>query len=91
MKGSGSISEVCGAEERLLSEPLRVEGRATQGQGALEAQNKRHPWVYQAAGLRGLDVWAEINKWSSTFRSTNNPELHFRALLTEQETKLELG
>src|SRR5918994_5377524 len=52
-----------GVEEPLLPEPRTVEGRATQSQGAFETQEARYPRLHQAAGLRALDVWAEISKW----------------------------
>src|SRR5687767_15174557 len=51
--------EVRGAEEPLLPAPRAVEGRATQGQGALETQKRGHPGLHQAAGIRALDVCAE--------------------------------
>jgi hypothetical protein len=58
--------QVRGVEEPLLPEPLRVEGRITQGQGALEAQKGCHPRLHKAARIRGLGVCAEISKWSDT-------------------------
>ncbi len=53
--------EVRGVEESLLPEPIGVEDRATQGKGAVEAQEARHPRLPQTTGLRGLDVCAEIS------------------------------
>lgn len=41
--------------------PLGAEGRATQGQRALEAQKGRHLWLHQAAGFGGLESRAEIS------------------------------
>ena len=51
-----------GVEEPLLPEPGAVEGRATQSEGAFETQERRYPRLHKTAGLRGLDVWAEISK-----------------------------
>jgi hypothetical protein len=36
-------SEVSGAKERVLPEPIRAEVRVAQGQGAAQAQGSRHP------------------------------------------------
>jgi hypothetical protein len=52
---------VCGVEEPLLPEPLGVEDRATQGQGAPETQKRGHSRLHQTARVRGLDVRAEIS------------------------------
>lgn len=60
-EGILEASEVCGAQERLLLESLGTAGRATQSQGALEAQKARYPRLHQAAGLRGLGICAEIS------------------------------
>jgi hypothetical protein len=49
---------------RLLGAGFVAERRATQGQRALEAQEARHPGLQQAAGLRGLEIYAEINSAS---------------------------
>jgi DDE superfamily endonuclease len=54
--------EVRGTQEPLLPAPRGVEGRATQGQGAPQAQKRRHPGLHQAAGIRALDVCAEISR-----------------------------
>ena len=43
--------------------PLGAEGRATQGQRALEAQKGRHLWLHQAAGFGGLESRAEISSF----------------------------
>ena len=51
-----------GVEEPLLPEPRAVEGGATQSEGAIETQERRYPRLYKTAGLRGLDVWAEISR-----------------------------
>jgi hypothetical protein len=60
-RGSLEAPQVCGVEEPLLPEPLRVEGRATQGQGALERQKGCHPRLHKAARIRALGVCAEIS------------------------------
>jgi transposase len=39
-----------------------LRNRAAQGQRAFETQKRRHPRLYQAAGLRGLDGSAEVSK-----------------------------
>src|SRR3712207_1653334 len=52
--GSLEAPQVCGVEEPLLPKPQRVEGRATQGQGASETQKGCHPWLHKAAGIRAL-------------------------------------
>src|SRR5215213_11574829 len=57
--------QVCGVEEPLLPESRGVEGRATQGQGALETQKGCHPRLHKAARIRGLDVCAEISNRAS--------------------------
>jgi hypothetical protein len=54
--------QVPGVEESMLPEPLRVEDRATQGQGAFETQETGHPRLHQTAGIRGLDVRADISR-----------------------------
>src|SRR5215203_1279121 len=61
-RGSLEAPQVCGAKEPLLPEPLRVEGRAAQGQGAFETQTRCHPRLHKAARIRGLGVCAEISK-----------------------------
>ena len=43
-------------KEPVLPEPCRVEDRATQGKGAVETQEARHPRLHPATGLRGLGV-----------------------------------
>ena len=60
--------QVRGVEEPLLPEPLRVEGRITQGQGALEAQKGCHPRLHKAARIRGLGVCAEISNQGGALR-----------------------
>src|SRR5215218_2222855 len=50
-RGSLEAPQVCGIEEPLLPEPLRVEGRATKGQGAIETQKRCHPRLYKAARI----------------------------------------
>src|SRR5215204_2342087 len=50
-----------GVEEPLLPERCAVEGGATQSEGAIETQERRYPRLHKRAGLRGLDVWAEIS------------------------------
>src|SRR5215207_7974601 len=52
-----------GVEEPLLPERCAVEGGATQSEGAIETQERRYPRLHKRAGLRGLDVWAEISNW----------------------------
>src|SRR5215218_10464251 len=63
-RGGMEAPQVRGVEEPLLPEPLRVEGRITQGQGALETQKRCHPRLHKAARIRGLGVCAEISKGS---------------------------
>src|SRR5215208_1443680 len=53
---------MCGVEEPLLPERRAVEDRAAQSEGAFETQEARHLRLHKTAGLRGLDVWAEISK-----------------------------
>src|SRR5215208_7655385 len=53
-----------GVEEPLLPEPRAVEGGATQSEGAIETQEARYPRLHKTAGLRALDVWAEISNGS---------------------------
>ncbi len=43
------------------AELIGVEDRATQGEGAAETQEARHPRLHQTPGLRGLDLCAEIS------------------------------
>src|SRR5215203_5772151 len=69
-RGSLEAPQVCGAKEPLVPEPLRVEGRAAQGQGAFETQKRCHPRLHKAARIRGLGVCAEI---SNTFHRTVCP------------------
>src|SRR5215210_8492954 len=57
---------MCGVEEPLLPERRAVEDRAAQSEGAFEPQEARHPRLHKTAGLRGLDVWAEISNRHST-------------------------
>src|SRR5215218_10139627 len=52
---------MCGVEEPLLPERRAVEDRAAQSEGAFETQEARHLRLHKTAGLRGLDVWAEIS------------------------------
>src|SRR5215217_2226719 len=54
-----------GVEEPLLPEPRAVEGGATQSEGAIETQEARYPRLHKTAGLRALDVWAEISRMST--------------------------
>src|SRR5215208_6035362 len=54
---------MCGVEEPLLPERRAVEDRAAQSEGAFETQEARHPRLHKTAGLRGLDVWAEISNY----------------------------
>src|SRR5215203_6324715 len=61
-RGGMEAPQVRGVEEPLLPEPLRVEGRITQGQGALETQKRCHPRLHKAARIRSLGVCAEISK-----------------------------
>ena len=61
-RGSLEAPQVRGVEEPLLREPRGVEGRATQGQGAPQTQERCHPRLHKAARIRGLDVCAEISK-----------------------------
>jgi transposase-like protein len=48
-RGSVEAPQVRGAKEPLLREPLGVEGRAPQGQGAPQTQERRHPRLHKAA------------------------------------------
>src|SRR5215207_190433 len=79
-RGSLEAPQVCGAKEPLLPEPLRVEGRAAQGQGAFETQTRCHPRLHKAARIRGLGVCAEISNFLRTGKrqtSENTPSRHF--------------
>jgi hypothetical protein len=49
--GDLEAPEVSGAKERLLPEPRGVEGRAAQGQRALETQERYHPRLHQTTGI----------------------------------------
>src|SRR5687768_789953 len=60
-----------GVEEPLLPEPGAVEGGATQSEGAIETQEARYPRLHKTAGLRGLDVWADISSTSSVAASAH--------------------
>src|SRR5829696_4372033 len=64
-RGSLEAPEVCGAKEPLLPEPLRVEGRATQSQGAFETREGCHPRLHQTAWVRGLGICVEISNTKS--------------------------
>src|SRR5829696_818215 len=66
---------MCGVEEPLLPERRAVEDRAAQSEGAFETQEARHPRLHKTAGLRGLDVWAEISKRPCSGRASK--PLHF--------------
>ena len=61
MRESLKAPEVCGTQEPLLPEPQRVEGRATQGQGVPQTQERRHPGLHKTARLRGLNACAEAS------------------------------
>jgi DDE superfamily endonuclease len=49
--GDLEVPQVRGAKEHLLPEPLGVEGRATQSQGAFETQKRCHPRLHQTTGI----------------------------------------
>src|SRR5215204_1778044 len=84
---------MCGAEEPLLREPHRVEDRATQGQGAPQTQERRHPRLHKAAGIRGLDVCAEISKTHARrlYSSAENPAMEGARALLERIRKGEVN
>jgi hypothetical protein len=69
--GDLEAPQVRGVEEPLLPEPGGVEGRAAQGQRALEAQKRCHPRLHQTARIRGLGVCAEISKAPYRAKSHN--------------------
>src|SRR3712207_2021250 len=57
--------QVRGAKEPQLPEPRGVEGRAAQGQRALETQKRCHLRLPQTARFRALDVYDEISNVGS--------------------------
>src|SRR5215217_9293491 len=74
-RGDLEAPQVCRVEEPLLPESRGVEGRATQGQGALETQKGCHPRLHKAARIRGLDVCAEISKYAYRYQIRLSPAL----------------
>src|SRR5215218_9113013 len=64
-----------GVEEPLLPERCAVEGGATQSEGAIETQERRYPRLHKTAGIRSLDVWAEISNARSSATSKALPAL----------------
>src|SRR5215211_2829649 len=66
-----------GVEEPLLPEPRAVEGGATQSEGTIETQVARYPRLHQTAGLRGLDVCAEISNTSELFSPAKESRVAF--------------